>query len=77
MHVAKVEKSADSVSFSLYDENLKLLESESFADLYTLNFHLQTLAKKYGLQKSLLVIHDIQANKVTMEIAKDENSFFV
>ncbi len=72
-----IVKSSASTELSLYDENLKLLESESFDDLYTLNFHLQTLAKKYGLEKSLLVIHDHDHNKVELQMAKDENSFFV
>ncbi len=72
-----IVKSSGGTELSLYDENLKLLESESFDDLYTLNFHLQTLAKKYGLEKSLLVVHDHDSNKVDLQMAKDENSFFV
>ena len=77
MFVALIEKSAKGSSLSLYDENLGLVESESFADLYTLNFHLQTLAKKHGIEKGLLVVHDRDGNRVGLSLARDENSFFV
>jgi hypothetical protein len=79
MFVALIEKSAKGTSLSLYDDdnNLGLIESESFADLYTLNFHLQTLAKKHGIEKGLLVVHDKDDNRVSLSLARDENSFFV
>jgi hypothetical protein len=53
------------------------LESESFADLYTLNFHLQTLATKHRIAEGLLIVHDMDANKVDLSIAKGENEFFI
>lgn len=77
MHFAKVEKGPNGASLKLYDSNLQVLESESFADLYTLNFHLQTLASKHKIQEALVVIHDIQSGKVDLSLAKGENSFFV
>ena len=46
VNVALVVKSKNGMKLELYDEDLSLLESETFSDLYTLNFHLQTLAKK-------------------------------
>ena len=77
MNIALVTKSKAGVDLSLYDSDLVLIESESFADLYTLNFHLQTLARKYKIEKGLLVVHDKNNNAVDLSIARDENSFFV
>lgn len=77
MHFVKVDKSPGNVRLTLYDDTLKVLESEDFADLYTLNFHLQTLGKKYGVRDSLLVVHDREKNAVEMATASDENSLFV
>jgi len=77
MYILLIDKSEDELKMSLYDDNLALIESESFADLYTLNFHLQTLAKKRRIEKGLLVIHDKGKNAVSLSLARDENSFFV
>ncbi|HEX9677960.1 hypothetical protein [Nitrososphaera sp.] len=77
MHFAKVEKGPQGVSLELYDNNMNVLESESFADLYTLNFHLQTLASKHLIQEALMVIHDRESGKVDLSLARGENSFFV
>ncbi len=77
MHFVKVEKSPEKVRLTLYDGALKVLESEDFPDLYALNFHLQTLGKKYKMRDSLLVVHDRSRNAVDMGIATDENSLFV
>lgn len=77
MHFVKVEKGPTGASLELYDSNLQVLESESFGDLYTLNFHLQTLASKHRIQEALMVIHDKHSDKVNLSIAKGENSFFV
>lgn len=77
MNIALIEKSTAGLKLSLFNDSLALIESESFADLYTLNFHLQTLAKKHGIEKGLLVVHDRDRNAVDMSIAQGENSFFV
>lgn len=77
MYITLVEKSSDSLRLSIYDENLVSLETESFKDLYTLNFHLQALAKKHGIKKSILVIHDKDRNTVNLLLAHEENLFFV
>lgn len=77
MNVALIEKSPGRMKLSLYSDSLTLIESESFDDLYTLNFHLQTLAKKHRIEKGLLVVHDKSRNAVNLSIARDENSFFV
>ena len=77
MHFVKVEKSPGKVHLTLYDASLKVLESEDFQDLYTLNFHLQTLGTKYKMRESLIVVHDREKNAVEMATASDENSLFV
>ena len=77
MNVALIEKSSKGLRLSLYGDSLAMIESESFDDLYTLNFHLQTLAKKHGIEKGLLVMHDKDRNAVDLLIAQGENSFFV
>ena len=77
MYITLVEKSSEGLKLSVYSENLALVESGSFNDSNTLNFHLQALAKKHRIQKSLLVIHDKDRNAVDLSLAVDENSFFV
>ena len=77
MHVTLIEKSSEGLKLSVYSESLALVESDSFNDFHTLNFHLQALARKHGIEKSLLVIHDKDKNAVDLSLAHDENSFFV
>ena len=77
MYITLVEKSSDNLRLSIYDENLVSLETESFKDLYTLNFHLQALATQHGIEKSILVIHDKDRNTVNLLLAHEENLFFV
>jgi hypothetical protein len=36
------------------------LNEEAFDDLYTLNFYLQTIPKKFGEEKTLLIYNDLQ-----------------
>jgi hypothetical protein len=77
VYVTLVEKSAGGLRLSVYSESLALVESDSFNDSYTLNFHLQALARRHGIEKSLLVIHDKDRNEVDLSLAQDENLFFV
>jgi hypothetical protein len=78
VNVALVEKSKVSgMKLSIYKEDLSILESETFPDLYTLNFHLQTLARKHKMSKGLLIVHDADENKVGLSLANDEDSFFI
>ena len=65
------------MKLEVFDEQLSPLESGSFPDVYTLNFHLQTLSKKYKLARVLLVVHDADLNTVNLAVAKDEDSLFV
>ena len=77
VNVALVEKSSGGLKLSVYNESLTLVESNLFNDSYTLNFHLQTLARKHGIEKSIVVVHDKDRNEVNLSLAQDENSFFV
>jgi hypothetical protein len=77
MNVALIEKSSEGLKLSVYSETLTLIGSDLFNDPHTLNFHLQTLAKKHRIKKSLLVVHDKDRNAVDLSIAQDENSFYV
>ncbi len=75
--ITLIEKSSVGLKLSVYNESLALVESDSFDDSYTLNFYLQALARRHGIQRSLLVIHDKDRNAVNLSLAHDENSFFV
>ena len=52
----------------LYNQDMTLLTDtkESFDDLYTLNFYLQALQKKYNFFETLAIMHDIPKNKVEL-----------
>lgn len=75
--ITLIEKSSAGLKLSVYSESLALVESDRFNDSYTLNFYLQALARRHGIHKSLLVIHDKDRNAVDLSLAHDENSFFV
>jgi hypothetical protein len=77
MYVTLIEKSSGGLKLSVYSESLALVDSDSFDDSYTLNFHLQALVKKHRIEKSLLVIHDKDRNTVELSIGQDESLFFV
>ncbi len=75
--ITLIEKSSAGLKLSVYSESLALVESDRFNDSYTLNFYLQALARRHGIHKSLLVVHDKDRNAVDLSLAHDENSFFV
>ena len=77
MNVTLIEKSSEGLKLNIYSENLTLIESDWFDDSNTLNFHLQTVAKKHRIQKALLVVHDKEKNAVDLSLAQNENSFLV
>jgi hypothetical protein len=77
VYVTLIEKSSRGLKLSVYSESLALVDSDSFNDSYTLNFHLQALVRKHSIEKSLLVIHDKDRNAVDLSLAHDENLFFV
>jgi hypothetical protein len=78
IHIGKVVKTEKEIVLTFYDEDFNILEYESFPDVYTLNFFLQTLPRKYNkIKKTLLIIHDKKSNSVDIVIAKSENSYFI
>jgi len=77
VYITLIEKSSRGLKLNVYSESLVLVESDSFNDSYTLNFHLQALVRRHGIEKSLLVIHDKDRNAVDLSLAQDENLFFV
>ena len=77
MHIAKIQKIDNKAILVLYDVDLNVLEEESFDDIPSLNFFLQTLPRKYNIKRTLLVVHDERQNKVYLQTAVSENSYFV
>ena len=77
MHIAKIQKTENKAILVLYDMELNVLEEESFDDVPSLNFFLQTLPRKYDIKRTLLVVHDKIRNKVYLQTAVNENSYFV
>jgi hypothetical protein len=78
VYITLIEKLAEGgLKLSVYSESLALVESDSFNDFHTLNFYLQALARRHGIEKILLVIHDKDRNAVELSLAQDENSVFV
>jgi hypothetical protein len=77
MHIAKIQKIENKAILVLYDMELNVLEEESFDDVPSLNFFLQTLPRKYDIKRTLLVVHDEIRNKVYLHTAVNENSYFV
>ena len=68
MKILKVVKTQDhKFEINLYNENLTSLNiKEIFDDLYTLNFYLQVLQKKYNFYETLIIIHDKVKNEVNL-----------
>lgn len=68
MKILKVLKTQDhKFEINLYNENLTSLNiKEIFDDLYTLNFYLQALQKKYNFYETLIIIHDKVKNEVNL-----------
>lgn len=77
MHIAKIQKLEKKTTLILYDMDLTVLEEESFDDVSSLNFFLQTLPRKYDIKRTLLVVHDERRNKVYLQTAVNENSYFI
>lgn len=55
MNIAMISNSGNGMCLKLYDETLKELVNETFEDIYTLNFYLQTIPKNFGQKKTLLI----------------------
>lgn len=68
MKILKVVETQDhKFEINLYNENLTSLNiKEIFDDIYTLNFYLQALQKKYNFYETLIIIHDKVKNEVNL-----------
>jgi hypothetical protein len=60
MNVALITKSKRQINLKLFDEHLKELTEEEFEDIYTLNFFLQTIPKKYNITRTLIIFNDLE-----------------
>ena len=54
---------------------IELCDKETFEDLYTLNFYLQSMQKKLNFYESLVIIHDKYNNEV--ELLKNNGEIFI
>ncbi len=87
MNIALIIKSKKQVTLNLFDEHLKDIAEENFEDLYTLNFFLQMIPRKYKIEKTLIIFNDLEnitdsdqnINKKNIQLllAEDENSYFI
>lgn len=77
MHIAKIRKLENKAILVFYDIDLNILEEESFNDISSLNFFLQTLPRKYDVERTLFVVHDERQNKLNLQTAISENSYYV
>lgn len=59
MNIALIRKNKRQINLKLFDEHLKELVEEEFQDIFTLNFFLQTIPKKYNTTKTLIIYNDI------------------
>src|SRR5918911_5006179 len=91
MNVALVTKNKENVNLKLYDEQLKEIMEEDFQDIFTLNFFLQTIPKKYNIIKTLIIFFDLEElnhnfdnrkqyhnnNSIKLILAEEENAYFI
>ena len=78
MKILKVLKTQDrKFEINLYNEDLTNLTyvQEIFDDLYTLNFYMQAMQKKYNFYETLIIFHDIVKNKV--DLFKNNGEIFL
>ena len=60
----------------LFNKDLiELYDKETFEDLYTLNFYLQSMQKKSNFYESLVIIHDKFNNNV--ELLKNNGEIYI
>lgn len=54
---------------------IELCDKETFQDMYTLNFYLQSMQKKLNFYEYLVIIHDKYKNNV--ELIKNNGEIFI
>jgi hypothetical protein len=87
MNIALITKNKNQVNLKLFDEHLKEIIEEEFLDIYTLNFFLQTIPKKYNIIKTLIIFNDLEKlnynndnnnkNITELILAEEENAYFI
>jgi hypothetical protein len=83
MNIALITKNKKQVNLKLFDEHLKEIIEEEFPDIYTLNFFLQTIPKKYNIIKTLIIFNDLEKlncnnkNIIELLLAEEENAYFI
>jgi len=77
MKIIKLLKMKENIYESIiFNDDLTVLcPQELFEDLYTLNFYLQTMQKKFNFNDSLIIIHDKINNSV--EILKNNREIYL
>lgn len=77
MKIIKLIKTTENLyEVIIFNTDLTILcPKETFEDIYTLNFYLQSMQKKLNFYKSLIVLHDKFNN--TVEILKNNGEIFV
>ena len=73
MKIALITRCNQEISLTLYDENLLKLNEELFGDLYSLNFYLQTIPKKFGEEKTLLIYNDLEKTNMQENKPNDKS----
>jgi hypothetical protein len=73
MSVALITKGKMQINLKLFDEHLKQITEEEFEDVYTLNFFLQTIPKKYNISKTLIILNDLQSISHATDNNSDDN----
>jgi hypothetical protein len=87
MNIALITKNKKQINLKLFDEHLKEIIEEEFLDIYTLNFFLQTIPKKYNIIKTLIIFNDLEKlnynnennnkNITQLILAEEENAYFI
>ena len=77
MKIIKLIKTKENLyEVIIFNTDLTILcPKETFEDIYTLNFYLQSMQKKLNFYNSLIVLHDKFNN--TVEILKNNGEIFV
>lgn len=77
MKIIKLIKTTENIyEVIIFNTDLTILcPKETFEDIYTLNFYLQSMQKKLNFYNSLIVLHDKFNN--TVEILKNNGEIFM
>ena len=77
MKIIKLIKTTENLyEVIIFNTDLTILcPKETFEDIYTLNFYLQSMQKKLDFNESLIIIHDKFKNSV--EILKNNGEIFL